>query len=162
MPFAASKTTSAQEWSRWKQTLEFYFIAEGITDAKVKQAKLLLGGPEIQDIFYSLPLAEKLPKGKDLYTLTIELLDAPITPRTTNWHERHILSTVKQEKGGSISNFIMRLRKQANCCGFADSYAEEAVQEGQLVNGCSSPEVRKELMKKAEKVSLANLEKVVR
>jgi len=58
-----------QHWNRWKRS----FVAKGVSDALQKQALLLhLAGPEVQDIFDTLPQAE----GEDVYEKTVNALSS--------------------------------------------------------------------------------------
>ncbi|XP_065224410.1 uncharacterized protein K02A2.6-like [Planococcus citri] len=162
LPFSVRQMSNADEWSRWKDTLEFYFTAKNISNAKRKQAELLLlGGPEIQDIYYSFPKDTPIPADSDEYNFTLSRLDSQIEPKSNKWYERHVLSTLKQGKGETLTAFITRLRNQAKLCSFASTFVDEAVQ-GQLINGCSSAEVRTELMKQKEDATLADFERVAR
>lgn len=160
-PFSVRNSTG-QDWERWCQTLEFYFVSENIKDAKVKQAKLLLlGGPEIQDVYYALPLVTQYPEGEDAYTHTKSQLTSKIVPSSNKWYERNVLSTMRQSKGESIATFITRIRKQVKLCKFQDALVDEAIQ-GQLINGCSSADIRTELMKMKESATLKEFETLAR
>lgn len=161
-PFSVRNAASADDWSRWKQTLEFYFTAEKITDAKVKQAKLLLlGGPEIQDLYFSLPTVTQYPANSDEYSYTVECLEAKIKPKSTKWYERHLLNHLRQESGESITAFLTRVRKQAKNCSFRDTSVLDEAIHMQIIEGCLSTELRNRLLEK-EDMTLDQVEKLAR
>ena len=161
LPFPVS-TGTAQDWARWKRTVEFYFTAEKIKEADQKQAKLItLGGKEIQDLYYSLPVVTELPADTDVYSYTLECLDAKIGTESTKWYERYVLAQIKQGEKETTTSFTTRVRNQALKCEYTAAFLDEAVQ-GQLVNGCYSNDLRMELMRAKASASLSMFESIMR
>lgn len=149
-PFSIRTATSANDWERWKRDLELYFIAENITVDVRKKAKLLFyGGREITDLFYSLDCPATLDEGETLYSQAVRLLTEKINPTHNDLYERCMLRKVKQLPDEPFAQFVNRIRQQTKKCNFstttltADNYILE-----QIVDGCASDEIRKELMKK--------------
>lgn len=148
-PFSLRSATSAHDWERWKRELELYFVAENITIDVRKKAKLLFyGGREIIDLFDSLTCPD-LADGENVYTQALRLLTEQINPTHNDLYERCMLRKVKQLPDESFSQFVNRIRHQAKKCNLtaatltADNYILE-----QVVDGCASEEIRKELLKK--------------
>jgi len=149
-PFSIRSATSATDWNRWKRDLELYFAAENVTSNNIKKAKLLFyGGREIIDLFDSLTVPEALLQGENVYSQAVRLLTEQINPTHNDLYERCMLRRLKQSSDESFSQFVTRVRQQAKKCNLVaetltvDNYILE-----QLVDGCFSDEIRKELMKK--------------
>ena len=151
----------ATSWERWKRSMELYFVAESISNAERKQAKLLChGGLDLQDIFYSQPGHDDTPAAdRDVYQHTIAILDKYFLPKANPTYERYILRGLKQGKEESIDQFLVKLRKQAKKCDFGDR--EEEFLGDQVIEGCASNALRKRLLEKG-KVSLAEIETLAR
>lgn len=67
-PFSVCSATSATDWMRWKRDLELYFVAENITDNKIRKANLLsYGGREVIDLF-DLLYIPALAEGENQFT----------------------------------------------------------------------------------------------
>lgn len=160
-PFPVS-SGSTQDWERWKKTLNFYFTSEKITDANQKQAKLiLLGGKEIQDLYYTLPTITEYPTGMNAFSYTIECFDSKLGKVSSKWFERFQLSEIKQKSDEKFTSFVTRIRNQSQKCQFLVDYGDEAIQL-QIIIGCNSPELRKELMRTKAKTKLAEFEDIAR
>ncbi|XP_065213313.1 uncharacterized protein K02A2.6-like [Planococcus citri] len=159
-PFPVSKA-NAQEWEQWKSVLEFYFTSEKITDAKAKQAKLiLLGGKEIQELYFSFPKVTQYPTGYDEYTYTIDCLDGKLGRKSTKWYERYILAKMSQGKEERFASFVTRVRNQALKCDYTtEEQRKEAVQL-QIILGCQSNELRTELLRTKATTTLETFEEM--
>ncbi len=85
-PFSVSETSSlAQRWDKWTKSLDYYIRASGISDQKQKRAILLhLAGPEVQEIF------ETLPDTGDDYKTALEKLNEHFNPCKNIAVERHV------------------------------------------------------------------------
>ncbi len=156
----------ANNWERWKRSIKLFIAAKEIKDPKTQQATLLHYGGALQDVFFSLPNQGTVPDGSDVFSHTLELLDAHFLPKANLAYERHVLRSLKQDAKESATQFIVKLRNQADKCGFGTDTArrEEAICDQFLV-GCSSDAIRKELVKKIledGKISLDIVEKVAK
>lgn len=148
----------AKEWRSWKESLECYFAAYGITEQQVMKAKLLhLGGPALQTVFKNLkdrdhmPVVSLVPKW---YDVAIEKLDAFFEPRHQTISERRKLRQLKQKSGERFADYMIRLKQQASDCGF-DRYGQEIgtilteiYLTDAVVEGCISNEVRRRILLK--------------
>lgn len=160
-PFRCDRIESAKlakEWKRWKESLDCYFEAYGITDQRVKRAKLLhLGGSALQTVFRNLGDPEHVPLvalDPKYYDMAIDQLDEFFEPRHQSTSERRKLRQMKQQANERFSDFMIRLKQQASECGF-DRYGSEVGQiltniylTDAVVEGCMSNEVRKMILLK--------------
>lgn len=148
----------ATEWKSWKEALECYFAAYKVTDQAEKKAKLLhFGGPALQRVFKNLKDHEHVPLvvlEPRWYDHAVEKLDEFFGPQHQTTTERRNLRTMKQKPGERFADFIIRLKQQAHQCGF-DKYGDEigsTLREIYLtdavVEGCSSNEVRRKILRK--------------
>lgn len=156
----------AREWKAWKEGLECYFAAYGVTDQKVMRAKMLhLGGSALQTVFKNLedhdhvPLVTLVPRW---YDAAIEKLDAFFEPRHQSTSERKKLRQMKQNPGERFADFVIRLKQQVAECGF-EKYGAEIEQvlksihlTDAVVEGCSSNDVRRMILLKD--LSFADIE----
>lgn len=147
----------AKEWRAWKESLECYFAAYGITDQKVMRAKLLhLGGPALQTVFKNLKDHDAVPVvalnwGFDA---AIEKLDEFFEPRHLSTSERRKLRQMKQKSNERFADYVIRLKQQAAECGF-EKYGPEISKvlteiylTDAVVEGCTSNEVRRRVLLK--------------
>ena len=71
------------------------------------------------------------------------------------------MNHVRQDKGEAVSAFITRVRKQANNCSFKDSSVLEQAIHMQIIEGCSSTELRNRLLDK-EEMTLNQVERLAK
>lgn len=86
--------------------------------------------------------------GMSSYAKTVSKLNAFFLPRTNSTYERHQLRSMKQNNGEKIESFVIRLRVQAEKCDFGDKVDENI--KDQLIEKCSSAEMRREMLKKGD------------
>ncbi|XP_062542134.1 uncharacterized protein LOC134210124 [Armigeres subalbatus] len=147
----------AKEWRAWKESLECYFAAYGISDQKVMRAKLLhFGGPALQTVFRNLKDHNTVPVvalnwGFDA---AIEKLDEFFEPRHMSTSERRKLRQMKQKANERFADYVIRLKQQAAECGF-EKYGPEISKvlteiylTDAVVEGCTSNEVRRRILLK--------------
>lgn len=145
--------TIALRWERWKRSFNIYLDATEITgDEKRRATLLLLGGSELQEIIYNLPGAfVDAIEGIDVFKTAVEKLDEYFLPKQNRVYERHIFRQIKQEEGEKFEKFVVRLRNQAGKCKF--SCSEENLID-QIVEKCSSSELRKKILTLGDTVTL--------
>lgn len=140
-------------WEKWKRSLKIYSEAADVTCALKKRANLLLlGGAALQEIFYNLPgaNAEKTEKN-DVFEIAIKNLDDHFLPKQNKTYERHIFRLIKQEESESFEKFLIRLRDQAGKCKF--DKPEDSIID-QIIERCSSSELRKKILILGDEVTL--------
>ncbi|XP_055543276.1 uncharacterized protein LOC129728835 [Wyeomyia smithii] len=143
--------------------------ASRINDDEWKKDLLLhYAGSTVQQLFDTLP---DLP-GDDMRGLLINVnnytpnmtcyeeavgkLNAFFLPKENSTYERHLLRQIKQKAEESIDAFTIRLRVQAERCGFGDR-VEENVKD-QIIENCQSAALRRELLKRGD----ADLQEVLK
>lgn len=77
------------------------------------------------------------------YDTAIASLDAYFAPQLSKRFERHKMRAIKQEEGEVFVDFVNRLREQSSRCEFVNE--DDSIID-QIVEGCSSTELRKKLL----------------
>ncbi|CAH1994743.1 unnamed protein product [Acanthoscelides obtectus] len=146
-------TSVGARWDRWKRALFIYLEAANIDRDIKKRASLLhFGGLDLQEVFYNIPGANVEPaEGVDVFEIAISKLDAYFAPRQSKVFERHIFRLLKQEPDEKFEKFVLRLRKQADKCQFAD---REGNIIDQITEKCFLPELRKKILKIGDDITL--------
>ena len=95
-------TSVAPRWKRWKKSLEYYILAQGITHSAQKKGLLLhCAGTEVQELFETLQDIGRLPAdagedNADEYQKALRTLDAQLSAQLNKQYERHVFRKVKQ------------------------------------------------------------------
>lgn len=142
-----------QRWEKWKRSLNIYLEATEITTHVKKRATLLLlGGPNLQEIFYNLPGANAEPTNdNNVFEIAIQKLDDYFTPKQSKVYERHVFRLIRQEEGEKFEKFVVRLRKQAEKCQF-DKPEEHLID--QVAEKCLSTDLRKKILTIGDDITL--------
>ncbi|XP_045485658.1 uncharacterized protein LOC123689475 [Pieris rapae] len=146
-------TSMGARWERWKRALLIYLEASNIDKDVKKRASLLhFGGIDLQEVFYNIPGANVEPtEGEDVFEVAISKLDAYFAPKQSKVYERHIFRLLKQEPDEKCEKFVLRLRKQADKCQFANRY-ENIID--QITEKCFLPELRKKILRIGDEITL--------
>ncbi|XP_045452156.1 uncharacterized protein K02A2.6-like [Melitaea cinxia] len=145
-----------QRWEKWKRSLNIYLEATEITTPVKKRATLLLlGGSNLQEIFYNLPGANAEPSNNNnVFDIAIQKLDDYFTPKQSKVYERHIFRLLRQEEGEKFEKFIVRLRNQAEKCQF-DKPEEHLID--QVAEKCLSTDLRKKILTIGDSITLEKI-----
>ena len=128
--------TVTPRWRKWRRAFDYFLVAKGVTSAAQKKALLLhLAGPDVQDIFDTLPVPA-VDEQHDEYAVALAALDQYFQPRVNVPYERHLFRQLRQESHESVSQFATRLSKQAEYCDFAER-KEEYIRD-QIIENCKS------------------------
>lgn len=154
----------AVDWSDWLRSFEIFARANQVIAPKLKRDWLLhYASPKVQSIYYNLidqdetenepirrgPLITGLmPFNQDRYTETVTKLQNFFAPKRNLSYERHVFRKMKQDKKERIDSFVMRLRIQANRCGF-DANLDDNIKD-QITSGCSSDSLRRKILERGE------------
>lgn len=140
-------------WEKWKRSLNLYLETTDIKCPIKKRATLLLlGGQDLQEVFYNLPGAHvESVEGTDVFKIAVEKLDDYFTPKQSKVYERHLFRLIKQEEGEKFEKFLVRLRKQGNKCKF-DKLDEHLVD--QITEKCYSTDLRKKILTIGDDITL--------
>lgn len=149
------------EWRKWLRSFETMIRASRIDDDDWKKDLLLhYAGSSVQQLFDTLP---EVPGTEmrgpllniDHYTpnmTSYEEAKAKLNdfflPKENSTYERHLLRQMKQRNGESIDAFTIRLRVQAERCGFGDK-VEENIKD-QIIQNCQSASLRRDLLKRGD------------
>lgn len=136
------------KWTRWLRGLNLFLESKNITESKRKKAMLLHhGGFELQDIFYTIPGADTVADGEDPYVKTVDTLNAFFKPKVNITYERHVFRSLRQMEEETVAQYVTRLRQQAKNCEFKEEDAEIC---SQIVECCTSSEIRRRILEKSE------------
>lgn len=157
------------EWRKWLRSFETMTRASRISEDEWKRDLLLhYAGPSVQQLFETLPdlpecdmrgplvNIEQYTPNMTSYEEATSKLNAFFLPKENATYERHLLRQMKQKSGESIDAFTVRLRIQAERCGFGEK-VEENVKD-QIIQNCQSTALRRDLLKRGD----ATLEEVLR
>lgn len=154
-------------WERWKRSLKIYLEAADIqTPAKKRAILLHFGGPGLQEIYSNLPEATTVTPtvtsapseaptaaaaSQDVFEVALEKLDRYFLPKQSKVYERHLFRQLKQETDEKMEKFLVRLRNQADKCGFGkpDNFIID-----QITERCTSNELRKKILTMGDKATL--------
>lgn len=110
-------TSDPSGWEAYQERVEFFLVANNITDNDKKKAVFLsLCGPSAYEILRSLIAPVKV-KDKH-YDEIIQILSNHFAPRTSEIVNRFRFYRRDQQPGESFSIFLKELRQLAEKCGF--------------------------------------------
>lgn len=156
------------EWRKWLRSFETMIRASRIDDEEWKKDLLLhYAGSNVQQLFDTLPEVpgtemrgpllniEHYTPNMTSYEEARAKLNEFFLPKENSTYERHLLRQMKQRAGENIDAFTIRLRVQAERCGFGDR-VEENIKD-QIIQNCQSATLRRDLLKRGD----ASLEEVL-
>ncbi|XP_055604197.1 uncharacterized protein K02A2.6-like [Uranotaenia lowii] len=166
--YASHTDDAGIEWQKWIRSFETMIRASRIEDEDWKKDLLLhYAGPNVQQLFDTLPEVpgtemrgpllniEHYTPNMTSYEEAKTKLNAFFLPKENSTYERHLLRQMKQRAGESIDSFTIRLRVQAERCGF-DDRMEENIKD-QIIQNCQSAVLRRDLLKRGD----ASLEEIL-
>ncbi|KAK9729944.1 hypothetical protein QE152_g15621 [Popillia japonica] len=135
------------KWKKWKRSFEILIQAKGI-DNHVRKKNLLLhlAGSQVQDIYFTLPASEDATS-PDLYTVTMDALDAYFAPKINTVYERYLFRSLRQAQNETVEQFITKLKEQGKLCGFIDLHDQI---RDQVIEKCTSSKLRRKLLEKGD------------
>lgn len=140
-------------WEKWKRSLNLYLETTDIKCSVKKRATLLLlGGQDLQEVFYNLPGANaESAEGTDVFQIAVEKLDDYFIPKQSKVYERHVFRLIKQEESEKFEKYLVKLRKQAGKCQF-DKPDEHLID--QIAEKCYSTDLRKKILTIGDGITL--------
>lgn len=149
------------EWRKWLRSFETMMRASRINDEEWKKDLLLhYAGPSVQLLFDTLPEqpdvglrgpllnVERYVPNMTSYDEAKAKLNEFFLPKENSTYERHLLRQMHQKVGESTDAFTIRLRVQAERCGFGDRVDENI--KDQIIQNCQSTALRRELLKRGD------------
>lgn len=152
MPAFKVGSDPRNDWLKWRKAFERFIAANVIDDDDEKLNMLLvLGGIELQSYYdkidkchVGVPTVEGSSEMRILkYESAVLTLEKYFAPQLNKRFERHQFRALKQEMGESFEDFVFKLKEQANRCNFYDT--DDMIVD-QIIEGCSSVELRKKLL----------------
>ena len=138
----------SENWRKWKQGLELYFIASGISD-KAEETKaaifLHLAGQDAREVFNTF-MWETIGDDKKVDKI-IEKFESYCTPRKNITWERHVFNSRNQKQGETIDQYTTELRSKAKSCEFGT--LTDSLIRDRIVCGILSDQTRSRLLKEA-------------
>ena len=136
-------TNLAKSWELYLKRFDYYISASGVTKDEQKKAMLLhLAGEEVQDIFETFAGNYQ----EQNYMQVKEKLTEYFNPQKNIAYERHTFRSCKQEKEENMDNYIIRLKKMAVSCDYAQDTVNDMIRD-KIVDSCQSNELRKKFLK---------------
>lgn len=170
--YAAHTDDVGVEWRKWMRSFEVMTRASRIKDEDWKFDLLLhYAGPGVQHLFETLPELPGIEKRGPItngdqyvpnmthYEEAVAKLNSFFLPKENTTYERHLLRQMKQKAGENIDMFTIRLRIQADRCGFG-SNLEENIKD-QIIQNCQSAGLRRDLLKRGD-AALSEILKVAK
>lgn len=158
--FELDDPDNSNKWKSWLRGFEIFTKANKITSDDEKFNWLLhCAGQKVQDIYHTLPeepkevqrgplLSGYNPFETNEYSEAVLKLRHFFEPKQNTSFERHVFRQMQQNKTEGIDSFVIRLREQADRCGF-DNQLEENIKD-QITTGCKSNLLRRKILEKAD------------
>ncbi|KAL2095791.1 hypothetical protein ACEWY4_007939 [Coilia grayii] len=135
--------SSTEQWSRYAERLNFYFVANSISDDDKKRAILLtVCGPVVYGVLRDL-IAPSEPADMSFNDLVTKLQDH-YDPKSNVIVERFKFQSCARNCEESVNSFVARLKHQAARCAFAGTLEERL--RDQLVWGINMEQLQKRLL----------------
>ncbi|XP_057302733.1 uncharacterized protein LOC130636899 [Hydractinia symbiolongicarpus] len=128
-PFIIEKTSVNldKKWIVWKDDLELFLTARGITQEAQKKVLIL-----------------HLKAGTDTYADVIQKLDTYFKPKKNITYERYLFKQTKPKDGESSVNYVTRLKRLGESCQYADLNTEI---KDHFIHTCTSSSLQKKLLR---------------
>lgn len=131
-------------WKKWLKQFELHLTVKNIEDPELKRTHLLYFGKEdIQKVLELEP--EVCDYVSDVYQRAVRRLNEYYLPKVSRIYERSLFRRMTREAEEKIESFILRLRKQAEFCDFAEQTDWMIVD--QIVEKMSENELKKKILK---------------
>ena len=138
---------TSEDWTEYVERLQFYFTANGITDATKKRAVLLsCCGPSTFRLLRSLALPTPLTElsFKDL----VAKMQAHREPKPSVIVQRYQFNSRQRASSETVAEYVAALRKLAEHCDYGDTLNE--MLRDRLVCGIANATVQKRLLTEPE------------
>ena len=143
----AAFDSTTEEWTEYIKRLEFYFAANGITDAAKQRAVLLsCCGPSTFRLLRSLVLPTPLTEFS--FKELVAKMKAHREPKPSVIVQRYQFNSRQREKSETVAEYVAALRKLAEHCNFGETLDE--MLRDRLVCGIANPAVQKRLLTEPE------------
>ena len=144
-------------WTRWLTSFELYADGKGLiisneTTAATKQRRrailLHLAGPDVQEIFTTLTETGDATN----YASAVEALNAYFVPQVNSAFARQTFHRITQNPGGTVQQFVTRLRKAAKDCDFSTDTDNQI--RDPVLNKCTSTYIKRKFLEEGQGLNL--------
>ena len=144
---------NSEEWPQYLERLEFFFVANEITDPVKKRAAFMaIVGPETVNTLRSA-IAPSKPAEKTYNELTKVLSDY-FSPKQSQIVCRTKFYRCTRKQGQSIASYLAELRALADGCSFGATL--DTMLRDRLVCGINDSNFQKRLLSEGDKLTLAD------
>ena len=136
-----------------------------VNDAQKKALLLHCAGMDVQEVFDTLPEqpAENVDGDDEAtpteYEVAMRKLDCYFLPKINEPFERHMFRGLYQEEEETLDQFLTRLRRQSDNCGWDNP--DEAISD-QVIDKCRSVLLRRKLLERGTDLTLSRVQDIVR
>ena len=142
---------SSEEWPQYIERLEFFLIANKVTDADLKRATFLsVIGPRTFKLLRNLITPQK--PGDMPYADLVKVLTDHFSPKQSEIVQRSKFYSRSRKPGENVSSYVAELRALADHCSFGDS-ADTMIRD-RLVCGNNEDSIQKHLLTEGDKLTL--------
>ncbi|XP_038122357.1 uncharacterized protein LOC119770844 [Culex quinquefasciatus] len=153
------------EWVKYKRNFQYIAAANEEKNAtRLKNVFLAKAGPDVQEVFASLPGAdveEDKAKNIDPFKVAIEKLDEYFSPKQHEAFERNTFWNLKPQDEETMEKFLWRTLEVAQKCNFGTTLEESrSIAVIDKVILYAPVELKQQLLQK-EKLTLDDVTRVV-
>ena len=143
---------SSEEWPQYIERLEFFLIANKVTENELKRATLLsVIGPRTFKLLRNLITLDK--PGDKSYDELVKVLTDHFSPKQSEIVQRSKFYSRSRKPGENVSSFVAELRALADQCNFGGTL--DAMIRDRLVCGINEDSIQKRLLTEGDKLTLA-------
>ena len=143
---------SSEEWPQYMERLEFFLIANKVTDDALKRATLLsVIGPRTFKLLRNLITPAK-PGDKTYNTELVEVLTDHFSPKQSEIVQRSKFYSRSRKPGENILSYVAELCALAEHCNFGGTL--DVMICDRLVCGVNDDSIQKRLLTEGDKLSL--------
>ena len=157
MPDEAPKSTSnigriqkfvvGTDFEAYAEQLDFFFVANGVSNATKKKAVLLTNLPaEIYQLAKDLVAPSLLKEAEVTYQIIVERLQKQLKPQKSALVARYEFDNRYRNAGESVSEYVAVLKHLASECKFNEAMRLERLRD-RLVSGIKDRKMMAELLK---------------
>ena len=144
--------TSSEEWPQYIERLEFFLIANKVTDNDLKRATLLsVIGPRTFKFLRNLITPDK--PGEKSYEDLVKVLTDHFSPKQSEIVQRSKFYSWSRKPGENVSSYIAELRALADHYNFGGTL--DAMIHNRLVCGINEDSIQKRLLMEGDKLTKA-------
>lgn len=160
---ALPKNQIRDAWKRYRKNFEYVQLANREANrVRLKHIFLALAGPEVQEVFESIPGADVEPGAVvDPLEVTLNKLDEFFATKYHDAFERNVFWTLRQETDEPLEKFLLRVMDTAKRCNFGAT-AQESREIGIIDKMIlfSPPELKEKLLSE-QRLTVESLTKII-